>query len=96
VDALTLIAAALATARVTRLITTDVITEPLRVRIIRRLNTEGKLAYAIVCDWCSSIYVGAAVAGTWWAWGDTKIWLASVLALSFSYAAGFLNSKADD
>lgn len=95
-DALTLIAAALATARITRLITSDTITEPLRVRIIRRLNAEGKLAYLIVCDWCASVYVGAAVSASWWVWGDTKAWLAVVLALSFSYAAGFLNSKVDD
>lgn len=95
-DALTLIAAALATARITRLITTDTITESFRVRIISRLNIEGKIAYLLVCDWCASVYVGVAVAGSWWAWGDTKAWLAAVLALSFSYAAGFLNSKADD
>ncbi len=95
-DALTLIAAALATARITRLITTDVITEPLRIAVIRKLNAEGKLAYLLVCDWCASVYVGAAMAGSWWAWGDTKLWVASTLALSVSYAAGFLNSKADD
>jgi hypothetical protein len=96
VDALTFIAAALATARITRLITSDVITEPLRVAVIRRLNTEGRLAYMIVCDWCASVYVGAGVAASWWAWGDSKIWLAVMVALSASYAAGFLNSKADD
>lgn len=95
-DALTLIAAALATARITRLITTDVITEPLRIAVIRKLNAEGKLAYLLVCDWCASVYVGAAMAGSWWVWGDTKLWVASTLALSASYAAGFLNSKADD
>jgi len=96
VDALTLITAALATARITRLITTDTITEPIRVSAVRRLGVDSKIAYVIVCDWCSSMYVGAGVAASWWVWGDTKIWLASALALSASYAAGFLNSKADD
>lgn len=95
-DALTFIVAGLATARVTRLITSDVITEPLRIAVIKRLDSGGRFAYLLVCDWCASVYVGAVMAGTWWAWGDTKIWLASVLALSASYAAGFLNSKADD
>lgn len=95
-DAITLIAAALATARITRLITADVITEPLRIAVFKRLNTEGKFAYLLSCDWCASVYVGAGVAASWWAWGDTKIWAASMIALSASYAAGFLNSKADD
>lgn len=89
----------LATARLTRLVTTDVLLDPPRHWAVRRLADRGpvrdKLAYLIVCDWCASMYVGAAVAGAWWAWGDT-MWLMMVYAgLSASYATGFLASKTE-
>lgn len=95
----------LATARLTRLVTTDVLLEGPRSRFLRwrikrtsvrgrgPVSEGGKLAYLIVCDWCASMYVGAAVAGAWWAWGDT-MWLMMVYAaLAASYATGFLASK---
>lgn len=97
----------LATARLTRLVTTDVILEAPRARFLRwrirrtarggrkPVTEGGRLAYLIVCDWCASMYVGAAVAGAWWAWGDT-MWLMMVCAgLSASYATGFLASKTE-
>lgn len=97
----------LATARLTRLVTTDVLLDAprtafLRWRIDRTAKRSGKhpdeggkLAYLIVCDWCASVYIGAAVSGAWWAWGET-IWYTAVLAaLSASYAAGFLASKTE-
>lgn len=101
----------LATARLTRLVTTDVLLDPPRNWITRQLlvykdsklrppltRTSGfryQLAYLIVCDWCASMYVGAAVAGAWWAWGDT-MWLMMVYAaLSASYVTGFLASKTE-
>jgi hypothetical protein len=95
-DTVTLILAALATARITRLITTDRITEAPRSALISRLPDESLMAYLIVCDWCSSVYVGAAVAGAWWAWGTTAWFTAATAALAFSYVAGFLASKESD
>lgn len=105
-SAVTLLLIALATARLTRLVTTDVLTEWPRQPMIRWLVEHparwtwlsrfyGKLAYLIVCDWCASVYVGAALTGAWWAWGDT-LWLTMVYtALSASYATGFLASKTE-
>jgi hypothetical protein len=92
-DVITLALSALATARITRLVTTDRITEAPRNSIIRRLPRESLLAYMLLCDWCSSVYVGAAVAGAWWAWGHTAAYTAVTAALAFSYVAGFLASK---
>ncbi len=64
-------------------------------QVPRTKGVRPKLAYLIVCDWCASMYVGAAVAGAWWAWGDT-MWLMMVYAgLSASYATGFLASKTE-
>lgn len=62
----------LATYRLTRLVTRDVITEPIRERIDKELDllassrvaekgfTE-EIKYAMRCDWCASVYVAAVV-----------------------------------
>jgi hypothetical protein len=92
-DIITLALCALATRRITRLITSDRITQAPRHWLVRRLPEHSLSAYLLVCDWCSSVYVGAVVAGAWWAWGDTMAFTAVTAALAFSYCAGFLASK---
>lgn len=87
-DAIILATAALATARITRLVTTDRITQAPRSWIIKRLNPEGLLAYLIVCDWCASVYVGAGVAALLWVGPAWIVW--PLYALAFSYVAGYL------
>lgn len=88
----------LAVARVTRLITTDVLFEGWRNATVARLMADEssllrtKIAYLIVCDWCASVYVGAAAAGAYWAWGETMPYMVICLALAASYATGFLAS----
>lgn len=89
----------LAVARVTRLITTDVLFDEPRNWVVRKLISPGrarvlrdKLAYLIMCDWCSSMYVGAAGAGAWYAWGETLPFMAVCAALAASYVTGFLAS----
>lgn len=85
----------LATARLTRLVTGDQITERPRVWLTLKLEGHPQLQYLLHCPWCASMYVGAVVAGAWWAWGDT-MWLMMVYAaLSASYATGFLASKTE-
>lgn len=73
--------AALAVARVTRLVTQDEITEPLRRGVLRRLNPDNrlhlKLAYLLECPWCVSVWVGAGVFGTVATWpGSLALWIA--------------------
>lgn len=96
----TLILAALATARLTRVITQDRITLAPRKWALRRLvNRYGEdhlLPYLIVCDWCVSIYVGAGVTAAWVTVGETLWFQAPAAALALSYAAGFLASKEDE
>ena len=94
-EPITLLIGALVTARLTRLITTDRITQAPRGWLLRRLSSEGLPAYLIVCDWCASVYLGAGVAaaGAWaglWPW-----WWAAPVALAFSYAAGWLAARED-
>jgi len=87
--ALYLFILALATARGTKLIVDDYITEPFRKFVIRKFGEESKLTYLVHCPYCTSIWVGglAAVfaclvlAVSWW-------WLVP-LTLAFSQAAVF-------
>lgn len=106
-----LVLTVLATARLTRLVTTDVLFDPPRHWATRQLlvykdsklkpplsRTFGfryQLAYLIVCPWCVSMYTGTAVAGAWWAWGETIWFTAVTLALTASYVTGFLASKTE-
>lgn len=96
----------LAVARVTRLITTDVLFDVPRGWAVRLLlpngggndrsvtlgPTRAKLAYLIVCDWCASMYVGAAGAGAWYMWHGTMPFMVITAALAASYVTGFLAS----
>lgn len=93
---ITLLIGALVTARITRLVTTDRITEGPRNAVIRRIDTSSMWAYLIVCDWCISMYTGGAVAisgayAGWW----PGTWVIP-LAFAFSYTAGWLASKEGD
>lgn len=54
--------AALATYRLTRLVTTDEITAPIRDRIWRTRPPEtSRVGYLLTCNWCSSIYAASAL-----------------------------------
>lgn len=87
-DAITLLVAALATARITRLVTTDRITQAPRRWVLSKLEDDGLMAYLVVCDWCASVYVGAGVAVLLWAGPDWVVW--PMAALAFSYVTGWL------
>lgn len=92
-NGMTLILTLLAVVRVTRLITSDYLTEPLRVRAIKGLEGHARLQYLLVCSWCASVWVGVAGAAAWFAWGDTRAYTAVCAGLAASYAAGFLASR---
>lgn len=89
-DLITLTVAALVTARITRLVTTDRITQAPRGWALRRLSSESLAAYLIVCDWCASFYVGLAVAAAGWTYGLWDWQWIVPLGLAFSYVAGWL------
>lgn len=94
---ITLILAALATARLTRLVTTDRITEAPRLGLVNAAMARDwdLAAYLLTCPWCVSIYTGAGVGAAWWAWGDTRWFTAACAALAFSHTAGYLASRED-
>lgn len=95
---LALVLIAGATARVTRLVTTDRVTRAPREALLRALlgrNEKSLVAYLVVCDWCVSVYTGAAVAGAWWAWGENLWYQAVCVALTASYVTGILASATE-
>lgn len=61
-DLFTFAILALASHRLTRLITTDTIFSPLRERIWNKFPPDRvNLGYLITCDWCTSIWVSTVV-----------------------------------
>ena len=89
-DVLSLLLTLLATSRITRLVTDDMITERPRTWVLSKLHPDHLPAYLVTCPWCVSVYAGAAAGTAWWAWGDTRVFTAAVGALAASYVAGFL------
>lgn len=55
----------LASARVTRLIVTDKITNPFRQSIVKKSGTEGWWTYLVHCPFCMSVWV-TAFASVYW------------------------------
>jgi hypothetical protein len=81
----------LATFRLTRLATTDTITEGLRQRVGGRDGEDMKrlgLFLFATCAWCMSVWIAAGVViltinvATWWSW--------LALVLAFSAVAGII------
>lgn len=62
-----LVLVTLAAARVTRVIVTDKIGEPLRVFVVRRRGEKSMLSYLMFCSWCMGLWVSAALTvAVWW------------------------------
>jgi hypothetical protein len=95
-ELITLLLAVLATARLTRIVTSDYITAGPRRWLLRHLEGREMMQYLIVCNWCASVYVAAAVAVTGWLWADTAVWTWTAAALAASHVTGWLASREGD
>ena len=91
---------ALATLRVTGLITADKITSKVRARAVAALLPDTGVTVArwrwylgtlITCAWCASIYVSLAAAIVWYTVGDWPPVLVVAVALAFSQVVGMLS-----
>lgn len=85
---------ALACFRLSRLLTTDRITQPLRDRLWRRFPPEStKIGYISTCDWCTSIWVagGILIARR----VTPRAWALAADGLAMSAATGLLSTYAD-
>lgn len=79
-----------ATIRLTRLVTADYITEPIRDRLIRRWGEDAKRSYLVTCDYCASMYVAPIVAAVVVLWPDNRVVIAGLIALTASYLSGLM------
>lgn len=84
---------ALAAARITGLITTDTITEPLRDKILGWLDdrpaTLGAfVAKLITCAWCAGLWVSGVTALLVWWHGDNPLLLLPALGLAIGQFVG--------
>ena len=77
-----------AIARLARLLTADRISEPIREWVIKRYGDESMRAYFVSCDYCVSMYVAPAVATAAVLWGDNRVIIIGLLALTASFIAG--------
>lgn len=90
-----------ATARLTRLVGADTITEPLRavtVGLAARVWAPAGffLAALLSCHWCLSVWMAAATVAGWWLLPG-PVWMSATLVLTAAYAAGWLaDREADD
>lgn len=94
-DTITLLLTVLATARLTRLVTADRITERPRLALVNWAITRehDAVEYLITCPWCVSIYAGTGIGAAWWAWGDARWFTAAAAALAASHVTGLLASR---
>jgi hypothetical protein len=88
-DPAVLVLGALATHRITRLITTDEVTRPWRERV-EQTDPEGRLAYFVTCPWCVSMWAGAGWAALTVA--APTVAAAAGAALAWSSVTGLLAS----
>lgn len=86
----------LAVARVTGLVVSDTITEPVRDKLIGWLDdrpaTAGAfLAALIQCPWCAGMWISMAAAPLVWFWGWSPVMLIPALALAMSQVTGMIS-----
>lgn len=85
----------LASYRISRLLTTDEISEPIRRKIWKKYPPETSLVgYAFTCDWCISMYSAAALLALRGIAPEVSKKVETVLALSA--IAGIVSSKMSD
>ena len=78
--------------RVTRLVTADYITEPIRGRLTKRWGEDAKRSYLLTCDYCASIYVGPPIVAVAALWPDNRAVIIGLVALTASFIAGIVAS----
>lgn len=79
-----------AIARVTRLITADKLTEPIREWLTDRWGEESKRAYLVSCDYCASMYVAPIIATVAVLWPTNRVIIIGLIALTASFVSGLI------
>lgn len=92
-DPFTFIILALATFRLSRLITTDYITEPFRNFIWKRFPPNTQLGYLLTCTWCMSIWFASLITICYTI--VPAVITVPCLILALSAVAGLISNKLD-
>ena len=90
---LNVIAATLAVARFTTLITDDKITMKLRLAVIEKWGKDSWQSVLIHCPWCVSVWVALLIMPAVVLLSGGSILLAALSVPAASYVTGFLASK---
>lgn len=93
VDPFTFLLLTLGAFRLTRLVTTDAITEPLRQKIWSKFPPNTFLGYLITCNWCFGMYV-AVLFTLGYFLVPVAMYVVS-LVLSISAVIGLISNKLD-
>lgn len=87
-----LVVAALAVARLTRLLVSDKITVGFRQWVVRKWGADSMLSYLVHCPWCMSIWVAIPIMPV--AVIFPNRWVVAVLAIpAASYVVGCLANR---
>lgn len=90
-----LVVAALAVARLTRLVCLDKITVGLRQAVIRKWGPESWAAKLILCPWCISVWIALPVMPV--ATLFPNRWVIAVLSIpAAAYVVGFLANREEN
>lgn len=97
---LLLLVYALAAARLTRLIVTDDIAQPVRDVIARqalRTGARGRagswLLSLVSCYWCAGFWASGAVVLAWWWWGDVPAVALLIVTLAVAQVQAMVNGR---
>jgi uncharacterized protein DUF1360 len=89
-----LVVAALAVARLTRLVVSDKITVSIRQWVVRKWGADSFASYLFHCSWCMSLWLALPVMPV--AALFPNRWVIALLAIpAASYLAGFLANRED-
>lgn len=80
---------ALATYRLTRLVTADAIMQPLRDWVANR--GRARLTYLVACDWCLSIWIAPVPTFAAVLWPTNRLVIAVLVALGASALTGLVS-----
>jgi hypothetical protein len=85
---------ALATFRISRFITVDVIFEDLREKIWNKYPPSTKFGYLFTCNWCMSVWVSSLLVICYTIIPTATVLVSSIFALSA--IAGLISSRLDN
>lgn len=81
-DAITLLLLGLGAYRMTLILTTDVVTQPVREKIWSKFPPSTTLGYLFTCNWCMGFWVSVAWVTAWILAPDTLVVVSLILAIS--------------